>query len=432
MKLHIHWFRRDLRLHDHRALAKAMNDGQHPVLPLFIFDTDILDALEDRADRRVHFIHRTLEDMRQQLHAYGSSMLVKYGKPLDVWKSLLNEYEVASVSVVRDYEPYAQERDKAVYDLLKSHNIAFTGCKDQVVFEKSEIAKNDGGYYSVFTPYSKSWKAALTEDDYAEAKVDSNRFYQTNPLPIPSLKDMGFVETDAELFPSKDVSDDILSHYHEKRDIPSVRGTSRLSVHLRFGTVSIRQLVRRALATNETFLNELIWRDFYQMTLFHNPNSPNRAIKSKYDAIVWENNEEHYRAWCEGKTGYPLVDAGMRELNRTGFMHNRIRMLTASFLTKHLLIDWRWGERYFAQKLLDFDLASNVGGWQWAAGCGNDAAPYFRIFNPYTQQSKFDPNDLYIKRYVDEYGSSTYPDPIVEHKWARERALERYKEALGS
>lgn len=430
MKVHVHWFRRDLRLNDHRALAKAIDDGKHPVLPLFIFDTNILDALENKKDQRVHFIHRTLEEMRKELQEHGSSMLVRCGKPLDIWKSLVEEYDIASVSVVRDYEPYAHERDKEVYDFLQSKNISFTGCKDQVIFEKSEITKNDGGYYSVFTPYSKSWKDALTKDHYAEAKVNMEGFFKSKPLPMPALKDMGFEETDERLFPSKNVSDDILNHYHEKRDIPSVKGTSRMSVHLRFGTVSIRALVRRALSTNETFLNELIWRDFYQMTLYHNPQSPQKALKSKYDNIKWEINEEHFAAWCEGKTGYPLVDAGMRELNTTGYMHNRIRMLTASFLTKHLLIDWRWGERYFAEKLLDFDLAANVGGWQWAAGCGNDAAPYFRIFNPYTQQEKFDPNQLYVKRYVKEFGTDEYPQPIVEHKWARERALERYKQGI--
>ena len=430
MKINVHWFRRDLRLHDHRALAKATNDGAHPVLPLFIFDTDILDVLENKKDQRVHFIHRTLEQMREELHVLGSSMLVRYGKPVDIWKSLVEEYDIASVSVVRDYEPYAQERDKAVYDFLQSKNISFTGCKDQVIFEKSEITKNDGGYYSVFTPYSKSWKAALTNDHYAEAKVNNEGFFKTKPLSMPTLKDMGFEETDERLFPTKNVSDEILAHYHEKRDIPSVKGTSRMSVHLRFGTVSIRELVRRAKSTNETYLNELIWRDFYQMTLYHNPQSPHNALKSKYDNIKWEINEEHFTAWCEGKTGYPLVDAGMRELNTTGYMHNRIRMLTASFLTKHLLIDWRWGERYFAEKLLDFDLAANVGGWQWAAGCGNDAAPYFRIFNPYTQQEKFDPNHTYVKRYVKEFNTNEYVDPIVDHKWARERALERYKTGI--
>lgn len=430
MKVHIHWFRRDLRLHDHRALAQATTKGKHPVLPLFIFDTDILDKLDDKADQRVHFIHHTLQGMCNQLHGKSSSILVKYGNPLEVWKAVLQQYDVASVSVVRDYEPYAQERDRNVFSLLTERNIEFTGCKDQVIFEKSEITKNDGGYYSVFTPYSKSWKQKLAPEHYASAEVDDTRFLQTDALPMPSLQDMGFVPTDTSLFPSANVSDEVLNHYDQRRDIPSINGTSRLSVHMRFGTVSVRQLVRRALDANETFLNELIWRDFYQMTLFHNPESPQKAIKRKYDNIEWETNEAHFKAWCSGETGYPLVDAGMRELNTTGFMHNRIRMLTASFLTKHLLIDWRWGERYFAEKLLDFDLASNVGGWQWAAGCGNDAAPYFRIFNPYTQQQKFDSKNVYIKRYVKEFNTDAYPHPIVEHKWARERALERFKKAL--
>ena len=427
--IHIHWFRRDLRIEDHRALYEAAKFGK-PILPLFIFDTHILNALSDKKDRRVHFIHHTLTEIKARLEEVGATLCVKFGDPIDVWKLLAEEYNIASVTVVRDYEPYAQERDQEINSFFNERRIQFKGYKDQVIFEKSEIVKGDQGYYSVFTPYSKQWKHSLHDDHIRNYEVDRSAFLKTDPLSMPSLEEMGFSPTDESLFPASDVQESIIAHYDQTRDIPSIEGTSRLGVHLRFGTVSIRRLVREYKDLNETFLNELIWREFYQMTLYHNPESVNKAIKPKYDNIIWENNEEHFAAWCAGKTGYPLVDAGMRELNTTGYMHNRIRMLTASFLTKHLLIDWRWGERYFAEKLLDFDLAANVGGWQWAAGCGNDASPYFRIFNPYIQQKKFDPDNLYVKRFVPEFNTPSYPQPIVDHAEARLRALDRYKMIL--
>ncbi|MCC5918411.1 MAG: deoxyribodipyrimidine photo-lyase [Cryomorphaceae bacterium] len=427
-KIHIHWFRRDLRLNDHSALSAACQSG-FPILPVFIFDPKILHYLPKK-DQRVHFIHQTLCEIKKQLENRGSTLKVYFDTPIEAWKKITSEYDVQSVSVVRDYEPYAQKRDKAIHAYLKDKSIEMKGYKDQVIFEKNEITKDDGGYYAVFTPYRKQWEKHLTDKDLQEFPINLDKFHKSAPKPMIGLSEMGFEKTDPIHFPTPSVSDAIIEHYDQKRDIPSIRGTSRLSVHLRFGTVSIRALAKRAKSLNHTFLNELIWREFYQMTMYHNPQSATKAIKPAYDNIEWENNEQQFEAWCAGKTGYPLVDAGMRELNTTGFMHNRIRMLTASFLTKHLLIDWRWGERYFAEKLLDFDLASNVGGWQWAAGCGNDAAPYFRIFNPHTQLKKFDPKLEYVQKFVTEYGTPAYPGEIIEHKVGRERALERYKLGL--
>lgn len=428
--INIFWHRRDLRLNDNRGLYKALS-GEHPVLPLFIFDWNILNALDDSRDARVLFIHQEINRLQDELKSYDSSMLVRYGKPENVWKDLLDEYEIKEVYTNRDYEPYAQERDKKVHELLNAKDIAFKGAKDHVILEKSEVTKDDGDPYSVFTPYMKKWKATVTDDDLAIVDTLSKKdnFLKTAPLPCPTLAEMGFEDFEFE-FPDRDVDADLLERYGDRRDIPSVRGTSRLSMHLRFGTVSIRALAQKGFKHSEKWLNELIWRDFYQMFIYHNPQTPNESFKPKYDRIPWINDEEQFQAWCEGRTGYPIVDAGMRELNKTGFMHNRVRMIVASFLTKHLLIDWRWGERYFAKKLLDFELASNVGGWQWAAGGGADAAPYFRVFNPTSQEKKFDPDRKYIRKWVPEVDSESYPKPIVEHKMARERAISTYKEAL--
>lgn len=423
------WHRRDLRIDDNAALAKALN-SETPVLPLFIFDRRILDQLP-KADARVEFIHCELSALKKQYEEHGGSLLIKYNTPDKAWEEILKEYKVASVFTNRDYEPYAKERDQHIHTLLSDRGIPFKGCKDQVIFEKSEVVKNDGKPYTVFTPYMKKWKAALTDASF-EAHPSAERLghlYPCDSLPMPSLESMGFTPTSVD-FPNKSVDTELLKKYTDRRDLPAVQGTSRLSVHLRFGTVSIRALARKGQQHAEKWLNELIWRDFYQMILYHFPDSANKAFKSNYDQIPWRNAPEDFERWCEGKTGYPIVDAGMRELNATGFMHNRVRMVTASFLTKHLLIDWRLGERYFAEKLLDFDLASNVGGWQWAAGSGCDAAPYFRVFNPSAQQEKFDPKFEYIKKWVPEYGTANYPEPMVEHKFARNRAIETYKAAL--
>ncbi len=430
-KLCVFWFRRDLRLDDNAGLYHALKSGAE-VLPIFIFDTDILDKLEDKKDARVHFIWQEIESIKETLEEkYDTSLLIKHGSPLSVFKDLVSEFSIAEVYANRDYEPAAKERDKAVYDFLKSKDIAFKGYKDQVIFDKSEVMKDDGTPYEVFTPYMKKYKSELTPfylKSYPVKDYVSN-FYNCKPFDKVSLNDLGFEKSDVE-FPDRDFDKETIRNYHENRDFPAKDGTTRLSIHLRFGTISIRKLARLAKKENEKFFNELIWRDFYQMILHHFPKSVDEAFKKKYDAIKWEKDEEHFKKWCEGKTGYPLVDAGMRELNETGFMHNRVRMVVASFLTKHLLLDWRWGEAYFAMKLLDYDQASNIGGWQWAAGCGVDAAPYFRVFNPELQFKKFDPENEYVKKWVPEWNTSDYPEPMVEHKFARERALERYKKAL--
>ena len=429
-KITIFWHRRDLRLHDNAGLYNALK-SDHPVLPLFIFDKNILDNLEDKKDKRVQFIHDNLTVLHNKLKKLGSSILIRYGKPIEVWKSLIKEFDIAAVFTNRDYEPYAQKRDKTVYELLHSKDITFKGSKDHVFFEKNEVLKNDGKPYTVFTPYSKKWKALLTDfhcKSYPNEKYFDN-FFKTKQLPIPSMKDIGFDEISID-FPSPDFDKKIIKNYDQTRDIPSIKGTTRLSIHLRFGTISIRELTKFSLKLNEKFLNELIWRDFYQMILYHFPHSVDSAFKPQYQNIPWINNEAHFKLWCEGKTGYPMVDAGMRELNETGFMHNRVRMVTASFLTKHLLTDWRWGEAYFAKKLLDFDLASNVGGWQWAASSGCDAAPYFRVFNPTSQLQKFDKEHKYVKKWVPEFGTDAYPQPIVEHKPARQNAIDVYKQVL--
>ena len=435
-KIVLFWHRRDLRLHDNAGLYRALT-SDFPVLPLFIFDKNILDDLEDKRDRRVEFIHLELLEMQEKLLKEGSSLLVKYGKPLDIWQKILDDYDIAEVYTNHDYEPYAKKRDREVADFLQEKDIAFKTYKDQVIFEKEEILTGKGTPYTVFTPYSKSWKEKLHGSKekgfyvkpYPTEKYFDN-LYKSKKLPIPSLKDMGF-EAVGEPFPPKKVRDEKLEKYEDLRDYPATPGTSRLSIHLRFGTISVRELARQAMAHSGTFLNELIWRDFYQQILWNFPHvGEGRAFRPEYDNIQWRNNEEEFKKWCEGKTGYPMVDAGMRELNATGFMHNRLRMVTASFLVKHLLIDWRWGEAYFDRKLLDYDLASNNGGWQWAAGSGTDAAPYFRIFNPTSQAEKFDPQRKYLKEWIPELNSLDYPQPIVDHKAARERCLKAYKKAL--
>lgn len=427
-EISIFWFRRDLRLTDNHGLFQALN-SDYPVLPLFIFDRNILDELES-PDLRLQFIWQELKKIKGQLELQGSSLLNYYDSPESAWEQITSRYQVKEVYVNRDYEPYAQERDRSIYEFLKAKGIAFKGYKDQVLFEKGEVIKDDGKPYVVYTPYSKRYKSLLNSDSFKPFESESlSNYHQCQPIELRSLESMGFESQEFD-FPPLAMDASIIANYHNTRDIPSIKGTSRLSLHLRFGTISIRKLAALAQAKNTKFFNELIWRDFYQQVLYHFPHSLNNSFRPAYDAIRWENNESHFKAWCEGKTGYPLVDAGMRELNASGFMHNRVRMLVASFLTKHLLIDWRWGEAYFAQKLLDFDAASNVGGWQWAAGSGVDAAPYFRIFNPETQLKKFDPQLKYVQQWVPEYGSADYPDPIVDHKEARLRALDRYKQAL--
>lgn len=429
-KVILFWFRRDLRLDDNAGLYHALKKG-NPVLPIFIFDKNILDKLEDKKDRRVEFIHQAILNLREQLNDIGSSIKVFYSTPENVFKELAREYTISAVYTNHDYEPYAEERDTAVKDFLGKNKIDFKTFKDQCIFEKDEVIKDDGKPYTVFTPYSRKWKLRLTDfhlKPYPNKKYFKN-FLQTTSFTIPTLQEMGFEKSELE-FPSTTISKSIVINYKEQRDFPALNGTSKLSVHLRFGTVSIRALAKQALALNETWLNELIWRDFYMMILYHFPQVAKNSFKPQYDRIEWRNNESEFQAWCEGKTGFPIVDAGMRELNATGFMHNRVRMIVASFLVKDLLIDWRWGEAYFAQKLLDFDLSANNGGWQWAAGSGCDAAPYFRVFNPMEQTKKFDPKYEYIKKWISEFNTTKYPKPIVDHASARLRVLAVYKEAL--
>jgi deoxyribodipyrimidine photo-lyase len=431
-RLTLCWLRRDLRLHDHAALYHALKSGT-PVLPVFIFDQEILDALDDRRDRRVEFIHREITRLREELRAMGTALIVRYGKPLDVWRDLVRDYEIAEVHAARDYEVYAKDRDAAVEKLLAEHGAALHRHKDQVIFEGDEVRTGGGTPYTVFGPYRKRWQATVNEFYLKSYPTERyvEHFFKTDPLPVPTLAEMNF-EAVGEPFPSREIDLKIIRTYDRTRETPALeRSTTKLGLHLRFGTVSIRELTRAAQSANETFLSELIWRDFYFQVLDHFPRvSVGRAFREAYEGIRWRNDEEEFRAWCEGRTGYPLVDAGMRQLNATGFMHNRVRMVTASFLIKHLLIDWRWGEAYFAQKLLCYDQAANNGGWQWAAGSGTDATPYFRVFNPASQQKKFDPTFAYVKQWVPEFGNPAYPKPIVEHEFARERVLAAYRTAL--
>ncbi len=426
----IFWFRRDLRLHDNQGLFRAMNSG-NPVLPVFIFDTEILGKLET-GDARATFLHTETDKIKTTLEKNGSTLAIFHSKPIEAFNKILRSYRVEKVFANKDYEPYALERDNEIRKYLKQNGIEFRLFKDQVLFEENDVLKDDGKPYTVFTPYSRKWKKVLQDIEIkhyrSEQKLDN--LLPCKTMSMPKLEELGFTKSKIPLPPRK-VDDDIIRDYSGKRDLPAVNGTSRLGIHLRFGTISIRELIKRALNLSDIFLNELIWREFYMAILWHFPHVVDQSFRKKYDYINWRNNEKEFEKWCRGETGYPFVDAGMRELNETGFMHNRVRMVTASFLTKHLLIDWRWGEAYFAEKLLDYELASNNGNWQWAAGTGCDAAPYFRIFNPESQQKKFDPEGKYVKKWVPEYGTLKYVQPIVEHKMARERALLVYKEALG-
>lgn len=426
----VFWHRRDLRIEDNIGLYKALTSG-NKVIPLFIFDETILDKLP-KDDARVTFIHEELEKIYNTLQEnLGASFLVQHGNPLEIFRNIISKINITAVYTNHDYESYAIARDEKVEEFLKTQNIAFHTFKDQVIFERDEIVKADGKPYSIYTPYSKKWLSMLKHSDYES--VDCASHYENFSkihFNFPSLKDIGFTASSIKVLPHT-MTEKIIENYEATRNFPAIEGTSKLSPHLRFGTISVRQCVQNGLLSEEnTFLKELIWREFFMQILWHFPKSATNNFKSKYDGIKWRNNEDEFKAWCEGKTGYPLVDAGMRELNKSGYMHNRVRMITASFLCKHLLIDWKWGEAYFAQKLLDFDLAQNVGNWQWVAGTGCDSAPYFRIFNPTTQIQKFDKEHGYIKKWASDYQEFTYPQPIVEHKHARERCLSTYKEGL--
>lgn len=440
--LTLFWHRRDLRFNDNAGLYRALKAGG-PVLPIFIFDQEILDKLPSD-DGRVVFIHNSVRALAEAYQGYGSDLRVYYGKPREVWQGIVQEYDLSAVYTNRDYEPYAMVRDQAVKSLLEEAGIGFYDFKDHIILEGVEVPKNTGGPYTVYTPFWRKWKTVL-ESRMVPYEGKSISYY-LKPYPtekyaaalwqgrvegvIPSLAEMGFQEVQPEI-PATTVPQGLIRKYSETRDIPGIKGTSELGVHFRHGTISIREKARKALGLNETYLKELVWRDFYSNILQAFPRVVDAPFRKEYAAIPWENDEDQFKAWCAGKTGVPIVDAGMRQLNATGWMHNRVRMIVASYLTKHLLIDWRWGEAYFAEKLLDYDLASNNGGWQWAAGCGTDAQPYFRIFNYDSQQKKFDPEYTYVKRWVPEYGTAGYPQaPLVEHKWGRERALAVYKKAL--
>lgn len=425
-EISLFWFRRDLRLDDNVGLFHALQ-SKYQVIPLFIFDDSILDTLP-KNDARVGFIHESLSKINEKLHEIGSSLLVKKGKTLEVWQALLQEFDVKEVFFNKDYEPYAIKRDLAICELLEVNKTAFFSFKDQVIFEEKEIAKADGLPYTVYTPYKNKWlekyktMAPVPEHDTFEK---FSNFLKTNFI-FPTLEQIGFEESAIKVIPHNLKN---VVNYHETRDFPALDSTSHLSPHLRFGTVSIRKLVNWAANKNQVFLSELIWREFFMQILFSFPKVVNHNFKSAYDGIQWRNNEEDFKRWCSGTTGYPMVDAGMRELNETGYMHNRVRMVVASFLCKHLLINWQWGEAYFAEKLLDFELSSNVGNWQWAAGTGCDAAPYFRVFNPEIQLKKFDEKGIYIRKWIPEFDLG-YGEPMVEHAFARDRAITTYKAGI--
>lgn len=423
------WLRRDLRLFDNTALYHALS-GKFPVLLIFIFDIEILDKLQDKKDKRVFFIYQTLNQINSILREKGSSLYVLHDTPLAAFEKICDEFDVKEVFANHDYEPYATDRDTKIENSLATKNIPFHTFKDQVIFEKSEIMKADGTPYTIFTPYSNVWKQkylSLKPANFPSEKILSN-LLKTSSTRFPLIEEIGFEEVELDISGTK-VNEEIIAHYDETRNLPGINGTTKISVHLRFGTVSVRQMAEKASELNKVWLSELIWREFFMMILFHFPDVVDHSFKKKYDKITWRNDEKEFKKWCKGETGYPIVDAGMRQLNETGWMHNRVRMVVASFLTKHLLIDWRWGEAYFGEKLLDYELSSNNGNWQWASGSGCDSAPYFRIFNPTEQTRKFDPKLQYIKTWIKDF-QPYYLPPMVDHAFARKRALDVYKRSL--
>ncbi len=426
MKIAIFWFRRDLRLDDNTALRAALKSG-HEVLPIFIFDQDILSDLPEQ-DARLGFIHDLLTDINSSLHPFESGVQCMFGNPVNVWKSLIESYDISSVFINKDYEPYARKRDQEIAALLSENGIVLHTFKDQVIFEENEVLKADGKPYTVFTPYKNKWLSHFSKEMLTSEASDLKALYKQKQV-VPALSSMNFKVATIKVKPY-DLSS--LSEYIKSRDLPSTDNTSYLSPHLRFGSVSIREIIGTLKDMDAVFLSELIWREFFMQIIYHFPRVVTENFKVKYNSIVWRNDQEEFEKWCTGKTGYPMVDAGMRQLNATGYMHNRVRMVTASFLCKHLLIDWRWGEAYFAQKLLDYELSSNNGNWQWSAGTGCDATPYFRVFNPTSQQQKFDGKGIYVKKWIPELDSFDYVPPMVDHKLARERALSTYKIGLAS
>ena len=423
MKISIFWYRRDLRLEDNTGLFKALNENEN-ILPIFIFDDSILDELPED-DARVNFIYESLSKINKQLNNHHASLQILKGQIDDVWEKLVTTYDIQKVYLNKDYEPYAIKRDQKIKEFLNSNGIEMKTFKDQVIFEEHEIVKADGKPYTVFTPYKRKWLENFTKVNL-NLLVNFDNFYK-KIIDFPSLNQLGLKNSPLKV---KNYSLKNVSTYSETRNFPNLDSTSYLSPHLRFGTISVRQIITELENKSETFLSELIWREFFMQIIFHFPHVVTKNFRPKYDGIKWVNNKEDYDNWCQGKTGYPLVDAGMRQLNETGYMHNRVRMVTAGFLCKHLLIDWRYGEAYFAKKLLDYELSSNNGNWQWAAGTGCDAAPYFRIFNPIEQLKKFDKTLTYTKKWVKDFDTLEYPKPIVDHKYARNRALEAYKKGI--
>jgi deoxyribodipyrimidine photo-lyase len=420
----IMWHRRDLRIQDNAALYHALK-GDFPILSVFIFDSHILNKLDDKSDARVNFIHQQLMNIHAQLETLQSSMLILYGNPEQVWEELCNQYNIQVVYTNKDYEPYAKQRDLKIENILHQHGIELFKFKDQVIFEENEIMSDTGNPYKVYTPYKNKWLSKLNAfylQSYPVEKYQKN-YLKIAPVTTPSLADIGFLPCKIS-FPSNQINASTLIKYHLERDFPHLQSTSMLGLHLRFGTVSVRLMASMAKEINAVWLSEFIWREFFMQLMYHFPEVKEKEFNPRFRNFPWRKHEEDFKKWCAGKTGYPMVDAGMRQLNATGYMHNRVRMVVASFLCKHLLIDWRWGEAYFAQKLLDFDLSANNGNWQWSAGTGADAQPFFRIFNPQLQQEKFDAELKYIKKWIPEFGTHLYPAPIIDHKQAVQRAKE--------
>lgn len=423
----VFWFRRDLRLHDNTGLYHALTSGSK-VVPVFIFDTGILQKLEDPSDARVQFIHDTIQALKNQLQEVQADIEVYHDTPLHAFREIIKKYSVKAIYANSDYEPGAIKRDNEIAAFAAQQNILFRLFKDQVIFEKNDILTDTGAPYRVYTPYKNKWLKKLTENPISRSPSEKHvdAFLPVEPLPLIPLQQLGFKASSIQI-PPLEILRKTIEGYDKTRDYPYIEhGTSLLGIHFRFGTISVRENVLKAQPLNATWLSELIWREFFMQILFHFPQVVTESFQTKFTRLEWRYSEEDFEKWCTGKTGYPLVDAGMRELNATGHMHNRVRMVVASFLTKHLFIDWRWGEAYFAKKLLDYDLSANNGNWQWAAGTGADAQPYFRIFNPVTQQQKFDPHFIYIKKWVPEFGTSSYIEPVIEHKKATERAKQLF------
>ena len=425
----IFWFRRDLRIDDNHALFRALKSG-FDVLPIFIFDTDITNKL-NKNDHRINYINKVINELNDKLLTKKKKINTFTGRQKDIIKKLIKKLKIKEIYVNKDYEPYAHERDNEIKKICEENNVTYNSFKDHVIFEEDEIVKTDGTPYVVYTPYSKKWieKYNSTQPKTYNSEKYLDNLVDFNTIEIDNIRKI--INEKIILPENYTLNNDLIDKYEDTRNFPALDSTSRIGINLRFGTVSIRKIVRKSYSRlNNTYLKELIWREFFMQILWHFPHTTKRSFKDKYERIEWRNDMEDFKLWCDGKTGYPIVDAGMNQLNETGFMHNRLRMVVGSFLCKHLLIDWRLGEKYFADKLFDYEQASNIGNWQWVAGCGVDAAPYFRIFNPESQQKKFDKDLLYIKKWIPNFKENNYIKKIVEHKFARERCLNTYKKAL--